>query len=101
MEELPATDYCFHFILPPSSFILCLDPLRHEVAVVVYEAGLAVERLRAGVGALDFEVEGADSERAADAFDELQGLPARAAPARFRSQVKLVEEGVAPAELEA
>src|ERR1043165_1713842 len=92
---------CVHFILPPSSFILALDPLRHQVAVVIHEAGLTVERLRAGVGALDFEVEGAYSLRAADALDELQSLAARAAPARFGPQVKRGEKGVAPAELQA
>src|ERR1043165_10145890 len=88
---------CVHFILPPSSFILALDPLRHQVAVVIHEAGLTVERLRAGVGALDFEVEGAYSLRAADALDELQSLAARAPPPRLGPQGKLVAEGGAPA----
>ena len=68
---------------------------------MVHEAGLAVEVLRRLVGALDFEVEGAYPARAADLGGEAERDLASAAPAELVADVQLVDEGVAPAELEA
>ncbi len=80
---------------------LVRDPLRHQVAVVVDEALLTVQGLRAGVRALDLEVERAHAELAAGLADELQCAVAESAAAQRVVEEDLVEKRVATAVLEA
>lgn len=68
---------------------------------MIFEAGAAVEFLRGGVRALDFEVQRADARLATLFFGERERAPADAAAAELSAQEKLVHESVAPPEFEA
>ena len=68
---------------------------------MVLEPNLPVERLGDGIGALDLQVQGANAERAALLRRELDRPRAHAqVPVAGRDE-QLVDEGVAPAVLQA
>ena len=69
--------------------------------LAVDESRPPVDRLRAGVAPLDFEVERAHAAAATQLRRHLERSRADAPPAEAVAQVELVDEGVAAVELEA
>src|SRR5215470_10355623 len=77
------------------------NPLRHQIAIMVFKSELAVDGLRLRVASFDFQMQSADAVFGANTGQKLQRAFADPEPAILGAQINLIDERVAPVELQA
>src|SRR5262249_49208788 len=77
------------------------NPLRHQIAIMVFKPELAVNGLRLRVASFDFQMQSADAVFGADSGQKPQRAFADPEPAILGAQINLIDERVASVELQA